>query len=72
MTKETISILIACGIFLLPATLFLLYVLFKSKYKHKKQREPFECPFDSKSCYYVNTADMRMDMNCSNCKRYKP
>ena len=35
-----------------------------------KKREPFECPYDLKSCNYVDTYTMTLSIKCEDCKRY--
>jgi len=34
------------------------------------KREPFECPYDLKSCDYVDTYTNTMAIDCKDCKRY--
>ena len=35
-----------------------------------KKRAPFECPYDLKSCDYVDTYTMTKTIECKDCKRY--
>jgi len=35
-----------------------------------KKREPFECPYDLKSCDYVDTSTMTIAIKRQDCKRY--
>jgi len=35
-----------------------------------KKREPFECPYDLKSCDYIDTSTMTIAKQCQDCKRY--
>jgi len=35
-----------------------------------KKREPFECPYDLKSCDYVDTSTNMITKPCEVCERY--
>ncbi len=35
-----------------------------------KKREPFECPYDLKSCSHVDTSIPALEIECVNCDRY--
>ncbi len=38
--------------------------------KELRKRKPFECPYDLKSCDYVDTSTMTIAIQCQDCKRY--
>jgi len=34
------------------------------------RREPFECPYDLKSCSHVDMSTCTLDIRCEDCERY--